>query len=156
MVILVLSDSHGEIKHAKKAIEEYMHLYDFVIHLGDYTKDANRLKSLFADIDIHIIAGNCDIKTLFQHSEEFEIEDKRVYACHGNRLNVKYGRDKITYFAEENKYDLVLFGHTHEASVFKMNDITYINPGSISNKKPSFALVEITSKGIEGRIIEYK
>ena len=80
MKVLVLSDSHlHDISKIKK--EDY----DLIIHAGDYGVSKKYLEKLEAKY----VKGNCD----FDNVEDeliFDIEDKVVFLCHGDKYNVKY------------------------------------------------------------------
>ncbi|MEI6306489.1 MAG: metallophosphoesterase family protein, partial [Deltaproteobacteria bacterium] len=52
--------------------------------------------------------------------------------------------------------DIVLFGHTHHATIIKLSGILFVNPGTLmrSADKSSFAILEITSEGISAQLNE--
>ena len=59
---------------------------------------------------------------------------------------------------EQEKPDLVVFGHTHTAFCRKVDSVLFLNPGYAGKKrfgqKRSVAIVEITDSGIETRFVE--
>ena len=63
-------------------------------------------------VGIMAVKGNCD----FDNVEDeliFDIEDKVIFLCHGDKYNVKYGLDEIEAKAKSIDADIVIFGHTH-------------------------------------------
>jgi predicted phosphodiesterase len=65
MFILVFSDSHGNIEIMKKVIAKYKHV-DMVIHLGDYLRDAVKLKESIKNADFKAILGNNDFNSNYE------------------------------------------------------------------------------------------
>ena len=54
--------------------------------------------------------------------------------------------------AKKKGADIVMFGHTHVPLIKKIDDVTLINPGSItiprqSGRRPSYAFMEIDRDG---------
>jgi len=62
--------------------------------------------------------------------------------------------------ARENKFSVLVFGHTHRPKLRRWEDILFINPGSPTNPlppfltKPTIALLRITKEKIEPEIVE--
>ena len=57
------------------------------------------------------------------------------------------------------KADICIFGHTHRPTLFKKNNVTMMNPGSIAyprqiGKKPTYGLIEIDENHMPGFRIE--
>ena len=50
---------------------------------------------------------------------------------HGHLFNVKSGLMKLRYKALEQNANIVCFGHSHILGIEKVDDILFINPGSI-------------------------
>jgi len=153
MKILVLSDTHGDIDKAEKAIKKCSGV-DLIIHLGDYFRDAQRLASIFPDIPIEYIYGNSDFMIEDVPAEKLlECEGKRIFITHGHRYSVKWDYDKLDRKAKEIKADILLFGHTHIADVVKRDNYYLVNPGSISDPRDdsdeSYVIIEINDDGIE-------
>jgi len=97
------------------------------------------------------VRGNCD----FENTEdelEFEIENKNIFVCHGDKYGVKYGLEQLHEKAKNICADIVIFGHTHTPVIKEKNNILYINPGSISLPRGvnyrSFVILEISSDNV--------
>ena len=59
--------------------------------------------------------------------------------------------------AKENNCDIALFGHTHIPKTVYEDGIHLVNPGSCSRAReggPTYAVIDITDKGIMPIIIE--
>lgn len=57
--ILVISDTHGDIEKARDVIRKNKNV-SLIIHLGDYFRDAQKIRDEFPDIPIEYIYGNSD------------------------------------------------------------------------------------------------
>lgn len=156
MKILVLSDTHGDIDKAEKAIRNNKDI-ELVIHLGDYFRDAQKLSGLFPGMRIEYIYGNSDFMIDDVPAEKMlEIEGKKIFITHGHRYSVKWDYDKLYKKAEELKADLLLFGHTHIADIVCKGNYYVVNPGSISdprdNSNESYAIVQIDNNILEPKV----
>ena len=132
MKIGILSDTHRNQKYMDKAIKNLKDC-NLLIHAGDNFLDS---KYLYNETDIPVIAvkGNCD----FENVEDeliFDIDNKKVFLCHGDSYEVKYGLECIEKKAKEVNADIVIFGHTHIPLNTKKDNILYINPGSLSSPR---------------------
>lgn len=149
MKILVLSDTHGDIDKAEKAIKDNSDI-TMVIHLGDYFRDAEKLSVLFPDLQIEYIYGNSDFMIGDVPAEKLlEFDGIKIFMTHGHRYAVKWDYEKLHRKAEELGVDLVLFGHTHISDMVQKKDYVLMNPGSISdprnNSSESYAVIEINN-----------
>lgn len=154
---LIISDTHGDIYTAKKVIARYPQI-DGLIHLGDYYKDANIIKSQYPDLNVMMVPGNCDFVYDIPSESVLEIEGKRILLTHGHLYNVKSGIERLERKAIKEDINLVLFGHTHCPLQESRSNITFVNPGSIGNPRgtlsPTYALLEVSKNGLEVRILE--
>ena len=132
MRIGFVSDSHGRTQ----LLRRYLNLcreqrYDAVFHLGDYDSDAQWLEGRLEDIPLYSVAGNCDTLSNRSLMELRELEGFRVLAVHGHRQGVKYGLDRLGWFALEQEADIALFGHTHVPYVGWADRTLLVNPGAL-------------------------
>ena len=122
MKILILSDSHNS------SLEEInLSKYDCIIHCGDYGQNYDYLENN----NIYYVCGNCDIKG--PKYSIVEIFGKKVLITHGDIENVKYGYDRLVYKSLELGVDICFYGHTHQPTFFKEENILFVNPGSYPN-----------------------
>jgi len=148
MKILVISDTHGDIKKAEEVIKKNRNDIDLIIHLGDYFRDAQKLSTIFPDIPIEYIYGNSDFMIDNVPAEKvLEYYGKKILLTHGHRYSVKWDYSKLEKKAEEMHLDMLLFGHTHVADMMEKSGCYFINPGSISDPRSdsseSYAIIEI-------------
>ncbi|MBR2042800.1 MAG: YfcE family phosphodiesterase [Clostridia bacterium] len=151
MRILVFSDTHRAVLRLEKEISRYPDIRH-IFFLGDIVSDAEDVRCNFPDKIFHIVSGNCDFSASYPTFGTETIENIRIFYCHGHRLNVKYGLEKIKEAAREQNCTLALFGHTH-CSLEAYDDGLYIvNPGSLCSsrdgRRPSYAIIDLTPQGI--------
>ena len=151
MKIGILSDTHGDIKSIDKAIP-YLKECNLIIHAGDNVDDAEYIH-YSTDVEVKSVKGNCDLYTQ-HHDEEYElifkVDNKRFFLCHGHYYDVKYGVDSLLRLAKHKKIDIGVFGHSHVPVYEKIDDIIFINPGSLSyprgGSEKQFGILTIDEK----------
>lgn len=171
MKYLVVSDIHGIKKYAEKindiVIKENI---DKIILLGDlyYNGNIYELSKDYIDIvdifnklkdKIICIRGNCD-NYKDEEVSEFKFNDyvilninnKNFFFTHGHKYNI---------YNIPNEIDVFIFGHLHTGFIRKIDNMLYINSGSISlprnNTKNSYLIIEdkkIILYDISGNIID--
>lgn len=143
MRILILSDSHGDIKSMKSAVERTNP--NQIIHLGDCWEDTAALKVLFPYIPLAQVPGNCDAYDFSARGPEqllLTLDGHKVMITHGHRYHVKSGLLALGYAAREVGAELCLFGHTHRQTLETFDGLTLLNPGSIGPFRHEFAVAE--------------
>lgn len=131
MKIGIISDTHGDLISIDKAIP-YLKKCDLIIHAGDYIDDAEYIYYA-TDVNIKCVKGNCDSYSTDAHYElKFSVKDKNFFVCHGHHYDVKMGVNSLYRFAKNNNIDFVVFGHTHIPTYETIDNITFINPGSLT------------------------
>ena len=150
MRILIISDSHGKNDDVKQVIEQVGNI-DMLIHLGDVEGGAPGIRE-WAGCECHIISGNNDYDRSLPAQEAFEIAGKRVFITHGHRFYVGSGMDMLRQYAIDNAYDIVMFGHTHRPYLERGEQVTLLNPGSLSyprqdGRQKTFMIMEVDDKG---------
>ena len=150
MKILIVSDTHGYHKSLANVLERVEPI-DMLIHLGDVEGGEDYIREL-ANCEVHMIAGNNDFFTELEKEEEFFIGKYKVFITHGNYYYVALGPERIRQEAKERECDIAMYGHTHRPFIDIGDEVTVINPGSISyprqdGRKKSFIIMEIDRKG---------
>lgn len=125
----IISDTHGS-KNNLNIIYNAFKTVDFFIHAGDHWQDGYYLQKKFK-VPVVAVKGNCDLRP-FPQEMVFELKNKRFYLTHGHHYRVKYGLKNLYYRAQECKADYCIFGHTHEPLVTLVDNITFLNPGSLT------------------------
>jgi uncharacterized protein len=145
MKIGVVSDTHRMNKFIDKVIP-YLKECDLIIHAGDNFIDSKYIHKM-TDVGIMAVRGNCDFENV-EDELEFEIENKKIFVCHGDKYGVKYGLFQLQRKANDIEADIVIFGHTHTPLIKEKGNILYINPGSVSLPRGvdyrSFAILDIS------------
>jgi putative phosphoesterase len=146
MLILLVSDTHGNISDLRKVISNYDKL-DLVVHLGDCVKDVYKVRSEFPDIPFELVAGNNDWASSEPNEKIIEINGKRILMTHGHNYGVKTSTKKLVAMGRQNEVDAVFFGHTHLTDEFYSEEMIIINPGSLGRPSvyqgPTFCEVRI-------------
>lgn len=152
MKIAVVSDSHGGSYHLQRFVEYCKaEKIDHVFHLGDIVDDAMYLRRNL-DVPVALVAGNCDFYSREAREVSFTLCGKRFLLVHGDRYGVKYGYDRLSYYAEENMADCTLFGHTHRAFAGMVGNAFLVNPGAL--KSGSMCILEVDERDIVPRIMD--
>lgn len=145
MKIGIISDTHGDLSNAERAIND-MGKVDLLIHAGDTYEDAMKLKEKFS-LNVIAICGNTDCSTEKPSEQNFMIEDKKIFLTHGHKYDVKDSLNNLYFRAKELEADIVIFGHSHVPQYIRENNLIFINPGSVSRPRggssASYALLEI-------------
>ncbi len=76
---------------------------------------------------------------------------RRIYVFHGKVLGKL--DEVINILAQSKKYDLVVYGHTHQPKIEKIGGILILNPGSLQplvfGMKPSVAVYDASYNNVE-------
>lgn len=166
MKYMVISDIHGGIYELNKVLDIYFkELCSKLLILGDLfdygfsiTRDdiVNRLNSM--KDSIVAVSGNCDNSIrdiLFDmpYINNINLNNKNVILTHGHF----YSKD----YLENLDADIIFTGHSHVASIEKINNKLFINPGSISKSRRgenSFVIVDeekVTVRNLDNEILKY-
>ncbi len=134
MKILICSDSHTRLDYFQKVIE--LEEPEMIIFAGDHSTDAIDMSLVYRNIPFKIVRGNTDY---FDYEtkdiEIFEVEKKIIYLTHGHLFGVKRGYDEIEKAAFEENADICIFGHTHMEYIKEKENVIFINPGALQDKK---------------------
>lgn len=127
MKILIVSDSHGlvsELGTLKKRHEEDVELF---LHCGDSELSASEevMKGYIT------VQGNCDYEDKFPTETTQEIADKKIFLTHGHLYGVKSSLNNLLYKAKEVGANIACFGHSHFLGMEVVDDVLFINPGSL-------------------------
>lgn len=155
---VICSDIHGSISTFKKVVDFFIiNKFDKLIILGDLLyhgprndipknynpKEIIKLINPLKD-KVIMVKGNCESE-VDQMVLDFKIYNQRQIKYKNKILHLVHGHhlDK-----ENNKYkngDIVFYGHTHISKFEVINEVKFINPGSITipkeNTKKSFIVL---------------
>ena len=153
MKILIVSDSHGLKNELKELVRLHSDVSEF-IHCGDSELDNDA-----PELDRYqVVRGNCDFAP-FPNQLILEVSDERIFVTHGHLYGVKGGLLRLKYAAEENDATIVCFGHSHVLGVEKVEDIWFMNPGSLRyprlRPEKTYLLLELTDSEKTVTVYEY-
>ena len=149
MIVLILSDSHGNLEPAVQAIDKTKP--DVLIHLGDHYGDMLRLARLYPQLEVHGVPGNCDLAAGVSRERMVTLEGHSVYLCHGDRYGVKSSTADLVHLADRLQPELLLFGHTHVPYIENRGSVMLVNPGSIGRPQRAGAYSYAVAELKEGR-----
>src|SRR3989338_2511544 len=157
--ILVLSDTH--IPKAAQDLPEEIYAQvpscDMIFHAGDLAERAllEKLKNLKETKAVYGNMDPKDLRDILNPKEVIEIGKFKIGLIHG------YGAPGLlveTVRGEFKNVDAIVFGHSHAATNMVKNGTLFFNPGSPTDKvfaaENTYGILEITDKGIEGKIIK--
>ena len=147
---VVMSDSHGDYDIVKDIKDRYQGKVDAIFHNGD-----SELKSSDPVWDgIYVVRGNCDYDDGYPENNVVELNGITIAQTHGHLYQINFMWDRLDLFAQEAGADICLYGHLHRASVWRMEDIVFINPGSVFQPRGEvmeklYTLVTVTDTTIK-------
>ena len=150
MKILIVSDTHGRDENLKKVVE-MTKPFDCLIHLGDVEGSENYIRRM-VPCPVRIVSGNNDFFSDLPREIEFEIGAYKVLMTHGHYYYVSLNTEELRRQARTRGKDIVMFGHTHKPYLDIQEDLTVLNPGSLSyprqeGRRPSYIWMEIDEEG---------
>lgn len=145
MKVLIVSDSHGLTKELIELKNKYRTEVETMIHCGDSELEAHSE----AMSEYIAVRGNCDFDSNFVNDQLVSIKSNGLafYVTHGHIYNVKMTLMNLRYRAEEIGANVVCFGHSHIAGAELIDNMLFINPGSIRlprlRKEKTYAILEV-------------
>jgi putative phosphoesterase len=127
--LVIVSDSHGNVKGLEKLLPLIEENHYFVF-LGDGIADLGKVLEQ-ADKKTVFCRGNCDFFARVDEDGGLEVENIKIFYCHGHKYGVKLGLNKLARVTKEKGCQIALYGHTHNAKITEMDGVTLINPGSL-------------------------
>lgn len=130
MKILITSDTHMFNEILEDLIQHYQKEIDLWIHCGD--SSLSKEHALMQQFDI-VVKGNHDEEDfpLFQVYQD-------IYVTHGHCHHVYQGYEELIQQCQKHRCQLCFHGHTHVPTLQKLQDITFINPGSLMMNRGSY------------------
>lgn len=159
MRVGIIADTHDNLPQVERAVDKFnQEKVDFVVHAGDYVSPFTvaRLRRLKAKL-IGVF-GNNDGDHEFLKKRFAEIEGAEV---RGNFAEVNIDGLKIAVLHDDGElfnslvnsqsYDVVVYGHTHEAQVSRKGKTIVINPGEACgylSGRPTIAIFDTNTREI--------
>jgi len=159
MKIGIISDTHDNLPQIKKAVNIFnWEKVELVLHAGDFVSPFTFLEFKNLNCPLKGVFGNNDGDKLYLQ-EKFKgigelypapyivkINNKNVIMLHKEKL--------IDALAESQKYDILIYGHTHRTDLRKIGKALIINPGECGGwltGKSTIALLNLET--LEAKII---
>ena len=142
--VLVLSDSHGDVKAMVRAVERERP--DLVLHLGDLCRDFDELRRRLPMTQaMQNVCGNCDGFTEVPDQRVLLVEGRRILMMHGHRYEVKLGYARAMWAAREAQAEILLCGHTHVPLCRDLSGLWLLNPGSCRGGRGTCGVMELAA-----------
>ncbi|MHB1041904.1 MAG: phosphodiesterase [Eubacteriales bacterium] len=174
MIVGVISDTHGDVRSWRKAVEEFFKDAALIIHAGDvlYHGPRNPLTPGYNPPALSALINSCPAPVLFARGNcdaevdqlmlDYPIQSPyaflqvgsiRIMAHHGDGMD----RDEALRLSRLYRADLFISGHTHVPSLEEESGVILLNPGSPSLPKgdgrPAVAVLECGGDSIAVKII---
>jgi putative phosphoesterase len=160
MILGVLSDTHisSPDRRFESLLSGVLGPAEILLHVGDYVGEAVVDHLEFADSrPFYGVAGNMDAGGITRR-----LATKRVLELGGCRIGLVHGwggprglEDRVLATFEET-LDVLVFGHSHQATRTRQKGTLLVNPGSAFDRRfaprCTVALIEISSGDIRVRI----
>lgn len=153
--VLIVSDSHGSTELLEGIEKLHGNDVELMIHCGDseLDEDAAAIKNFKS------VKGNCDFYGNFPEDDMHVINGVNILVTHGHLYSVKTTLGNLFYKAKELQADIVCFGHSHILGAEMVDDVLFINPGSIrlprGRAERTYAILELDDKKATLRIYDY-
>ncbi len=157
----LISDTHVP-KRAAKVPQKVFDIFqnvDFIVHAGDLV-ELSVIDELEQAAPVLAVRGNMDspqASDALPTINSLKIFGWKIGVMHDP--DVSNGSDKMIYVAQENGFNVLVFGHTHSPRIKWEGETLFVNPGSPTDpssilNKPSVGLLRVTKKAIVPQIIE--
>ena len=155
MKVLIVSDTHRRDGNLQAVIEAEAP-FDMLIHLGDAEGSEDVItawcKEQNEKCQVHMVLGNNDFFSNLDREKEISIGRYRAFLTHGHFYSVSVGPERLLDEARDRKVQIAMYGHTHKPYLDVKEDVTILNPGSLSfprqeGRKPSYIGMERAEEG---------
>jgi len=156
--VLIISDTHGNQDNLRTVIENAGE-FDLLIHCGDVEGAEEEIMQM-AGCPCRMVSGNCDFFSRLPKELEFEIEEYRIFLCHGHNYGTSMGYENLIEEASSRGAGIVFCGHTHKPCIIRRNGVILVNPGSLSyprqdGRLPSYCIMDTDRQGEAHFTINY-
>ena len=167
MLVGIMSDTHDNLPMIDKAVKKLLEAkVELVLHAGDYTSPfvISHFKP-FKGKFIGVFGNNDgDHEFLKRRFTEFGLEMRGIFAevkADGLRMALLHGGEPgsppgpselLNSLLESKCYDVLVYGHSHDAKAYKNGKMLIINPGEVCGyltQKPSVAVFNTKTMSTE-------
>ena len=151
-IIGLISDTHGLVR---AGVHEALSGVELILHAGDVGGDAI-LQELRLIAPVRAVFGNTDVTgdPALVERIDLEVGGVHLHVSHGHEI----GSPTPAKLAERYDADVVVYGHTHQQLVTRIDGRLFVNPGAAGprrfNLKPSVGRLTIVGGRAEVDIID--
>jgi uncharacterized protein len=159
MKIALISDSHDHLENLKRVLDRVQSEgAEAVIHCGDFCAPFMLYELDRLGVPVHGVFGNVDgDRHLMTRIALTELENVEL---HGEVAELELGGWRIAAnhypvlaegLATSGRFELVGYGHTHQADRRRVGDCWLVNPGEIMGRREpiGFAMVDTEAGTVE-------
>jgi putative phosphoesterase len=152
----VISDTHDNRIKLSKAVDVFNNeQVDLVIHAGDFvapftSRDLSKLNAKFVAVFGNNDGEKIGLKTALSKVGNIN-HAPHEFTYLGKRFVVMHEPSCLEALASSGKYDVIIYGHTHEVDVREGRTLI-VNPGECgawTSGKSTVALIDLESMGVE-------
>ena len=158
----LISDTHipARAKCIPKMVFKIFENADFIVHAGDLVQLAviDELEQLAPVLAVHGNMDGPEVSGALPKLNSLKLYGWKIGVMHDP--STLFGRGKMREIANQNGFNVFVYGHTHNANIKWEGKTLYINPGSPTNpmssyaNRPSVALLKITKEAVMPEIIQ--
>lgn len=146
MKILLVSDTHRRLERLEELMGRLGKI-DAIFHMGDSEQNPKIIEEM-AGCPLYIVAGNCDYNSHLPGQLMVSLGGHNFFITHGHRYGVDFSLENLKQEALRQGADVACFGHTHRPVIEYGEEITVVNPGSLTQPRPygsdpSYIIMEI-------------
>lgn len=149
MIIGIIADTHDNLDNLRKAIDIFsLKKVEHIIHAGDYTSPFTyHVVKRFAGSFTGVFGNNDGDKVLLNNLYQGRIYPQpHIFYLNEKKIVVMHEPVLVDAIADSGHFDLVIYGHTHEPLIKRVNKTLVVNPGEVSGwlyGKPSAAVINL-------------
>jgi putative phosphoesterase len=157
----LIADTHvpARARCIPKMVFKIFENVDFIVHAGDLVQldVIDELEQLAPVLAVHGNMDGPEVSGALPKLNSLKIYGWKIGVMHDP--NTLFGRGKMREIAKQNGFNVLVYGHTHNANIKWEGTTLYINPGSPTNpmssfiNKPSVALLKVTKEAITPEIV---
>lgn len=129
-----MADSHDNLPALRKAVAVFRDAgCRLIIHAGDFVAPFSARELSQANCPVKAVFGNCDgerlgLEEAFRTFGEIK-PSPFIWAENSTRIYLAHLHHQIESLAQSNRYEVIIFGHTHRPEIRRVGQALLINPG---------------------------
>ncbi len=155
MKIGLISDTHGRLPSQVYNIFKGVGL---ILHAGDIGSE-EVLIELRTMAPVHAVYGNVDAFSLANKLQRIECLQAESFLICLTHIVTSPKAMEYELFKQDQRPDIVVFGHTHQAEQFLYRNILFVNPGSAClprhTKKASVGILTLSENNAGAEFIYF-